>query len=317
MTKFTNNNNIFRLCVDILLKVSYNVKRILSQSRSVLISIPRIVLFVLLFLVAMLMSAFPADSCELYSATEAETVLEISLRPHGRDRDCIELSLFSEGAEFCGLLLILRYESDAVELDDISADSELTADMHFSYVDRDGEIRILLDGTKNAEGGELARLSFRRKDGQATEKGLLFEVRVPDGGAYRIEGDRLAPIMTSGCLVTYRWEGGMAEELDAFSAGLRPIDDRLCALEVSFISEGIFSGFEAVVTEIYYGNTQRYLLAGSSRNGDMVCFDREIVVERDKKYTVAVRSVKWNRGGAIYGEERIYILQGGTLTCLG
>ena len=309
MTKFTNSNNIFRHCVDILLKLSYNVKRVFSHSRNALASMPRIILFILLFLVAMLMSAFPANSSDLQrEESESLSVMELSLNGGfiGEGEFC--LSVESNG-EFCGLLVYLRYDPECFEFLGVRDREADAKDFCVSYVHTTGEIRVLLDGAQNASAGNVVTLDFRLMK-EHGDRGATFHASAPTGGAYRFENGKLEELEVYGCSVTYRFDRGNAGVDNIFSAKVHPVSSDRSSLELSLSAQGAFVGIEVVMTELYGGTCEIYLLAGSSLLGEQIAFD-DITFDRGKTYTVALRSVRWGRDGAVYGEERICIIRGG------
>lgn len=316
MTKFTNIKNILLVCVDILVKLSYNVERVLLKCKNILVSLPKIILFVFLFLLAMLMSAFPAESSDLPLENDAGGAVRLSLLAEFGEENGILLTVTADGAELCGLLFSLRYMPERFEFVGISSKDAISDGATVSYSVEDGEIKLLIDADKNIVGGEIVLLEFRYKNEISFCEDAVFELYPRGRGVLRSENGDLVEINLLGCSTVFSANDDKLV-YDTFSVGLSRLSDGSFALNLSVQSDGVFSGAEAIVTELYGGESERYLVAGMSPDGSKVCFDKGIFVRQNRKYTVLLRSVRWSRGGAEYGEERLYLIFDGAVRCVG
>ena len=309
MTKFTNHNNFFRNCADILLKVSYSVKRALSKLRAIVAEVPKIILFVLLFLLAMLFSSLPAGSV---SDHERGGWLKLTVEVRQGDDGGVIAVLLSDSPDgFCGLLAELSYDDSVLELVS-TQEGEGAETLYLTFRDSGGKITILADGEENTCGGEIASFYFVKKSNLSQNEVLpSFTVSARgDGAAYTKRDGELEELKVFGCSVLYGSSGG-----SSFCAEINNVSEEESEICFSYVSEQscCFAGVRVVVTELYGTDSQQYLLAGAmSSEGD---FQGTIRVPTDKKYIVTASSVTWHRDGAVFGEEHIYVLQGGNILC--
>lgn len=312
MTKFTNNNNIFRVCVDIFLKLSYNVKRILSKFRVFVAEVPKIILFVMLFLIAILLSALPIGSVE---EENFHGEMRISINAESEENGGAAVTLFADGAKgFCGFFTEIIYNGGLLELISVRQ-GDAVEELNLSYLDVGGRISVLVDGGQNSCGGEIAEFVFAPKDQTHSEGAALqkLEFCAVNGTAYTKTDcgfERLSVIGSAVAVDLSENNRGtfFAEVIFSSDGG-----GELC---LSFAPKDVccFSGVRVVISELYGGDRREYLVASamSSRKNE---FCGAVPILTDKKYVVVAEAVAWDRGGIRFGEEHVYIIDNGGILC--
>ena len=316
---FTNIINIFQVCVDNFTDLRYNVRKVLLKVRALLGKVPRIILFVILFLAVITFSSLKTGSISGgFNSHADERVadgcgLEISMLSERSEDDTVTVVLRAESkGGFCGADLTLAYDGKLVKPVSVTP-RYVSEGFCLSYAYGNGSIRLLLDGGCNSSFAEIA-LCFSICQGQALY-GAVAEFTVSGGRAYAVLCDRLEPIAVSYCALTVELSN-KAHNGDAFfvSAIFPEMGDARLKLSGTF-SESCFGGFDVIVTDVYEGGVERYFLAGVPQGGKdgRALLECEVALQNNGVYCLSVTPVTYTRTDSVRGEERLLIVRDGMI----
>lgn len=306
---FTNINNIFWVCVDNLKKLSYNVKRMLSQARRFVAEMPKILLFVLLFIMAMILSAFNIGSDELPECGGATVSLKLEIVEIGSDH--FSVALRYDGAdELCGVLTDITYDEGLLTLDGVMAGRDLSSGGALTYISGDGRIAVLLDSPETLSVGELAVIRFFRNEPDG-EIGMIT-LSGGCGNACLLRNGRIEKACLSGNTL-------ISGKDDSFSAGAVSLDVSFSGGELSVCcisgEESQFLGARLTVTDIYGMTTETYTVSARSEVSADGAFSSTAVLTDacGDRCVIVVSLLRYCRDRVETGEERVLLLYDGKM----
>lgn len=302
--------NFFEVCIDNLLKMIYNVKRLLC----ILLKKRNLAVFWALacLVLPMLVSFAPSNGLE-------PQILGLSLGAEiGDDGEMITITLQNpQKADLAGLAVELHYDMSFVKLMAVERGGGLHETVGFSYVDCGDRVKMIVDSCYNTDPEEIAVLRFSvRKDSAG---GLAaFEL----SGAFGVAACRIVNGRT------------VAAELDvenrvilpvspAASAGGRglPNISAVTAEGTEIFLSGALSywcfaaGFEVSLTDLSDCTRNSYLLVGvlPLSAGRDNSFTQRVSLPTCGEYYLSVRPIAFDRCGEICGECAIFWVRGGRL----
>lgn len=310
---FTNINNIFRVCVDNLKKLSYNVKRALLRARYFIAEMPKILLFVLLFIMAIILSVFNAGSAEDVTGRAENVSLRLEVISAGRDH--LTVAIIYDGAdELCGISAKFDYDTDILQIESFSPGSDLGLGGCLTYRSYADSMSFLLDSSDTLGVGELAVIQF-------SYVGNLWDI----GEISLCGGYGNACVFRDGvleraylcdtaliCDITERSEEGIV------SANITA-EGKDILLWGNTSRHFPFLGFDVTVTDIYGGDAQKFTVSSQvqmSENGSffanaclpLSCADGSVIV---------IRPWRMGRECTEIGEETVFLLYGGKIQPVG
>jgi len=146
-------NIIFNVCIDNLLKLLYNKKGLLCIFEKILIKLWVLMLILQLFFLKIPVTALESSGFECLGLSLDLRVTETEGR--------IEVEILKEDSlSFCGLFLVLKYDS-SLQLC-LAEMGESFDDLELSFEQGEDSVCFLIDGIDNAEGcGTIVRFIFK------------------------------------------------------------------------------------------------------------------------------------------------------------
>ena len=307
MKMFTNNNNIFRVCVDNLKKLSYNVKRVLSRTRVFIAEMPKILLFILFFIMAIILSSFNADSAEKH--TDGAVVVTLGLEIASFEGDGVLIAVRYDGSEeLCGVMTTLRYDAASLRFEKLLRGEDLDSDGVITCALGDGCASIVLDSSRTLGRGELAVIRFSFV-GDSLNMGDI-SLRGGFGNACVLRDGKVTRAYlsddTSVCNMSPE-DGVLSAELSVDGSGLR--------LRGITLRDCCFMGFDVTVTDIYSGNVQSFTVSSKTEAVDSGAFfaTATLPVACSGRCVILIRSLCYGRESVDEGEEKIFLIYGGKI----
>ena len=297
--------NIFRARVDKVNEKIYNIKCSLRNFR----------VFVSLILVLICAVFFLAVDCGAASDTgEAGT----SSRPVVRlerltDEDgFLKIGLSLEGAAFCGLRAALRYDPDGAALSEVIPDELLTEQGGaLSFVERDGEITIIVDLCENYDEGEIGILLF-----EVFGREICLEAQIEE--IYFWREDCLAGIkLPEKEKFSVAFQASGANEDVLGPVAMINTDGETAELTLSAVapSRCFAAGLELCVVELESLETQGFSVSGvlSGSAAEKRSFSHTVALSSVGRYCIIVKPVAYFGSGAVTGREIVIIVDNGSL----
>ena len=294
--------NIFVSCIDNLLNLLYNVKRLLCMFP---FPLKRATVFfafasMLLCVGSPCVGSTSNDDVLLLSGEAFRDITDASVR----------VSVSCRGEEsFCALLVDIRY-GEGLCLLSVEAGNAVKG-MHISYADFGDRVRILIDGEHNCESeGELFSLRFAYEDGNQEHALLDFSFLSPIS-AYRIAERGFLPLETA-----FSW----ADE------GLGEDDPTQMRFSFSLANDGagallyvtgnrplcVAVGVEVTAVDLEKGTVDSFVcVKATDRNGALEL--NGIALPTRGRVCVILRPVCYQRTGARFGENTVYYFVDGAL----
>ena len=310
---FTNINNIFCVCVDNLKKLSYNVKRALLRTRVFIAEMPKILLFILFFIMAIILSSFEAD-CSERVGEDAQSV-KLKIEAVAFIGETLSVAIRYDGVEaLCGVLATLEYDTEVLSLSEFVEGKDLDDGGCLTCAFGEGSVSFLLDSSDALGNGELALIRFScRGEFRGTVKLLL---RGGYGNACVLRDGTVAKAYlfdsalmceTYGCV-----EGGF------FVSDISVRDSDLVVWG-SASQSCCFIGFDVTVTDIYGNGAEAYTVSAKTEMADSGAFCAKASlpkVFRDGSIIV-IKPLCYVRDGVEIGKEKIFLVFGGELRFVG
>jgi hypothetical protein len=297
-------NNIFGVCIDFLLKLLYNGKRMLCNFSS-----RRAIVAVAVSVCAILLPWGGVVPLSADSGLAEEVVFSASAEVFA-EGDGVLLSLIKNGGQpFCGAMLELQYPEELTLSEVASVD--FPAGARLSYRDRNGSLRILIDSPRNMElSGVVAKFRFSlKKECEDISALSRFAFRgVSEVYAFAENASLVS--------LSVRTEDG---EIAAKSEKFCETPQLLCAsqtedgkLSVTVISHLCFAGgFEISVIEPGEGRLTRYTEVGILSQEGSRCAD--VVIPQDGIVCLIVSPLGYRRDGVRYGDMHVFCFLNGVL----
>lgn len=282
------------VCLDFLLNLLYNGKRILCKFFASPLFVRRAWTIALSWL--LLLAQIPVSASD-----GGEDELALSLRTEVCEEGRVGIALVKSGGAFCGLLLEVGYP-DTLSLGEVEK-GDLLGEAELTWICRDGLVRLLLDGKENLTAdGVLAVLWFSLSDMGAPA--FAFSLSCADGAVLSREGDALLPVTAVACgTVCGRMpkDGGEVLLLATAESG---------SLRLSVMAPACFaSGVKICLADMKTGELTEYIMAGAVASGR--AFVTEIEIPRDGCVCVLVQPVGYRRADTLYGDVRVYCFVNG------
>lgn len=267
---------------------------------------PKILLFVLIFLTVLFFSALKIDSSDKVEREEVALRLEIL----AADEDRIDVALIYDGTEaLCGVICEVTFDYDLLISSGACEGKDLEDDAHLTHAQTTDGIILLLDSSDTLGCGELAVISFLHKGGS----GGVGEIRLSGGyGKACIfrDGKLTRAHLSENTLIC----DGLSRDVGGAAVGLS-VNDRGLTLCGITDQNCCFLVFDVTVTDIYGEYTQKYSVCARPKmndNGfftasahlDGVCDDGDVIV---------VKPVYYGRERAEVGSETVFILYNGKI----
>ena len=177
----------FKVCIDNLSKMIYNVKRLLCnlmQKRQ------EAVHFVILLMLLPLFSAFSV--CSESDERELNLFLEVDF---SEETEIVSVFLKkNEGDELCGLTAELVYDPELFSFVSAGKSNSLRESSRLEYEAEETGIRFIIDDVENILGSELAVFYFTAKNRYFCDASAFSLSCVSNVPACRIVGDKIIPI---------------------------------------------------------------------------------------------------------------------------
>ena len=315
MKMFTNINNIFILCVDNVKKLSYNVKRTMSKIGRFMAEIPKIILFVLLFIMAILFSVFNADSAENIQNSACVAVIDLDLSVVEVGDEQINVGLTYDGEdELCGILLEMVFDPEICKIKTVCDGSGLDESARITYFEDAGKIVLMLDSFSGLGSGELAVIGFSLLSDMDGD--IDVSISGGCGSACVMRNGILEKAHISNDLLSVKAEPNFSESHGTVNLSF---NDNGCMTVSGYTSNPCnFLGFDITVTDIYGASTQNFTVSSKSRFSDAGTYTATVDLPCvfDENCVVAVSSVRYERDRTVYGEENVFVIRKGSVCCI-
>lgn len=303
------NIKIFKVCIDNLDKMLYNVKRLLCFFvKNTYKAIP----FCAIFFV--LLGVFTVSAG---SEHEREIItLELEVRS-AEDGKCVEVFLLNpQSRDVCGLSVGVLYDSALVSF--VSAEGQDNFDENdvFSYVDIGGCVKILIDRDENNSAIGLAVLRFLPIDPSRLSKASFKLFLTENVAACRFADGEVIPLEVFAVDREINVpEKDLKPDMCINAVPLPEEKFSLITLSASPFCEGIAAGFDVSVVSFASSETERFCAVEAlplSRS-DAYRFEQKISVPKFGTVCVVVRPVVYNKWGAMYGKEKVLLIINGEI----
>ena len=287
----------------------------MSKFRCFVAEIPKIILFVLLFLMAMLFSVFNADSAENIQNTACVAEIDLDLSVISVADDHINVGLNYYGEELlCGALLEMNFDSSICKVNAVHDGSGLDENAKITCFEDVDKAVLMLDSFSGVGSGELAVIEFSLfSDG---EDSVDVSISGGCGSACVMQEGLLkkAHVLKDHLSVKARSDG--LEVLDAVDMSLS--DNGRVTVSGYTTYPSCFLGFDITVTDIYGASTQNFTVSTLSRLSETGTYTAAVDLPcgLEEDCVIAISSVHYERDGTVYGEENIFVLREGDVFCI-
>ena len=315
MKMFTNINNIFNQCVDNVKKLSYNVKRVMSKIGRFVAEIPKIILFVLLFLVAMLLSVFNVDSAENLQNSACVTEIDLNLSVISVQDEHIDVAVTYNGEkDLYGVVFEMVYDTEKCKIENVRDGAGLDKSTYITYLVDGGKISLLLDSFDGIGAGDLVIIGFSLLPSAGTH--IDLSISGGCGKACVMQNGVLEKAHVLSDVLSIERESGCVDGYDTVKLSLN--DNGCVTISEDTDQPCVFLGFDVTVADIYGASTQNFTV--SSRpclSGDGTYTSTvDLPFETEGECVVVVRSVRYERNSAILGNENVFVIRKGEIYCI-
>ena len=298
----------FKVLIDNLSKMIYNVKRLLCnlmQKRQ------KMVHFMILLMLLPLFSVFSVCS------ESDERKLSLFLEANFSEESEI-VSVFlkkTEGDELCGLTAELVYDPELFSFVSAEKSEFLRRSAEFDYEIAEKGIRFIIDDVENISGSELAVFYFTAKSRNFCDASAFSLSCISDMNACRIAGDKIIPIKVdlseTVLLDSCRNDGKVSiASLD----GLNKNDEEISVSFVGIASGEYFAaGFEISAVALSTSQKESFCAVGvlplsvESRH----YYEQIVSFPSSGVYCVTVRPIAYGAKSWALGDETIFLVVNG------
>lgn len=291
-----------KVCIDNITKMIYNIKRllyILAKNTNKKSCVGLTAATLLFF------STFSVGSTGRDGAVSLELGVFIS-----DDRDLIEVIILNpDERELCALSAVLEYDPSLVSFASAEAGESFAGG--FSFVNEEGCVKFLLDKGENVSERELARICFSVNDKARIFKAEFRLFPLGTISACRFFENTAVPVSLIPAVGSVLSLDESDKVRSSVAATVLTKDGfSMLSLESCLFCEGFAAGFEVSLVKLDVFETERFCTVGAlpiSKN-DAETFERTISVPDEGNICVIVRPVIYDKSGAVYGKEKVFVI---------
>ena len=291
-----------KVCIDNITKMIYNIKRllyILAKNTNKKSCVGLTAATLLFF------STFSVGSTGRDGAVSLELGVFIS-----DDRDLIEVIILNpDERELCALSAVLEYDPSLVSFASAEAGESFAGG--FSFVNEEGCVKLLLDKGENVSERELARICFSVNDKARIFKAEFRLFPLGTISACRFFENTAVPVSLIPAVGSVLSLDESDKVRSSVAATVLTKDGfALLSLESYIFCEGFAAGFEVSLVKLDVFKTERFCTVGAlpiSKN-DAETFERTVSVPDEGNVCVIVRPVIYDKSGAVYGKEKVFVI---------